>query len=224
MSNYRCETPSWEVNTMVNIWNQYQCHMTFNWSRSASFNEAGGRDGIGYRDTNQDTLGVVHAIPEEVKAKLIHLLKAQLSEGYAIHNFQPLVLQQGEHNVIPRERIYSDDHLWLLLSVGAYLRETGDLDFLEEVVPYADKGADTVYNHLKQALEFSWKNRGPHGFLYGMAADWNHCINLKGEGESIWFYLPLYRAIQEFLAMAERKGREGEKNTMKNMPGLSGKI
>ena len=103
MSNYRCETPSWEVNTMVNIWNQYQCHMTFNWSRSASFNEAGGRDGIGYRDTNQDTLGVVHAIPEEVKAKLIHLLKAQLSEGYAIHNFQPLVLQQGEHNVIPRE-------------------------------------------------------------------------------------------------------------------------
>lgn len=211
MSNYRCETPSWEVNTMVNIWNQYQCHMTFNWSRSASFNEAGGRDGIGYRDTNQDTLGVVHAIPEEVKAKLIHLLKAQLSEGYAIHNFQPLVLQQGEHNVIPRERIYSDDHLWLLLSVGAYLRETGDLDFLEEVVPYADKGADTVYNHLKQALEFSWKNRGPHGFLYGMAADWNDCINLKGEGESIWSTFLFYRAIQEFLAMAERKGREGDK-------------
>lgn len=106
MSNYRCETPSWEVNTMVNIWNQYQCHMTFNWSRSASFNEAGGRDGIGYRDTNQDTLGVVHAIPEEVKQKLINLLKAQLSEGYAIHNFQPLVLQQGEHNVVPREGIF----------------------------------------------------------------------------------------------------------------------
>lgn len=220
MSNYRCETPSWEVNTMVNIWNQYQCHMTFNWSRSASFNEAGGRDGIGYRDTNQDTLGVVHAIPEEVKAKLIHLLKAQLSEGYAIHNFQPLVLQQGEHNVIPRERIYSDDHLWLLLSVGAYLRETGDLDFLEEVVPYADKGADTVYNHLKQALEFSWKNRGPHGFLYGMAADWNDCINLKGEGESIWSTFLFYRAIQEFLAMAERKGREGDKKHYEEYAGI----
>ena len=208
MSNYKCETPSWEVNTMVNIWNQYQCHMTFNWSRSASFNEAGGRDGIGYRDTNQDTLGVVHAIPEEVKQKLINLLKAQLSEGYAIHNFQPLVLQQGEHNVVPREGIFSDDHLWLLLSVGAYLRETGDLGFLEEVVPYADKGEATVYEHLKQALEFSWENRGPNGFLYGMAADWNDCINLKGEGESIWSTFLFYRAIQEFLEMARRKGRE----------------
>jgi len=211
MSYYSCETPSAEVNTMVNIWNQYQCHMTFNWSRSASFNEAGGRDGIGYRDTNQDTLGVVHAIPEEVKAKLIHLLKAQLSEGYAIHNFQPLVLQQGEHNVIPREKIYSDDHLWLLLSLGAYLRETGDMDFLKERVPYADQGEGTVYEHLKQALEFSWKHRGPEGFLYGMAADWNDCINLKGEGESIWSTFLFYRALQEFLEIAARKGAEEDR-------------
>jgi len=211
MSYYSCETPSAEVNTMVNIWNQYQCHMTFNWSRSASFNEAGGRDGIGYRDTNQDTLGVVHAIPEEVKAKLIHLLKAQLSEGYAIHNFQPLVLQQGEHNVIPREKIYSDYHLWLLLSLGAYLRETGDMDFLKERVPYADQGEGTVYEHLKQALEFSWKHRGPEGFLYGMAADWNDCINLKGEGESIWSTFLFYRALQEFLEIAARKGAEEDR-------------
>ena len=211
MSYYSCETPSAEVNTMVNIWNQYQCHMTFNWSRSASFNEAGGRDGIGYRDTNQDTLGVVHSIPGEVKEKLIHLLRAQLSEGYAIHNFQPLVLEQGHHNRVPREKIYSDDHLWLLLSLGAYLRETGDMDFLKERVPYADQGEGTVYEHLKQALEFSWKHRGPEGFLYGMAADWNDCINLKGEGESIWSTFLFYRALQEFLEIAARKGAEEDR-------------
>ncbi|NLM96528.1 MAG: glycosyl transferase, partial [Halanaerobiaceae bacterium] len=208
MSCYRCETPSELVNTMVNIWNQYQCHMTFNWSRSASFNEAGGRDGMGFRDSNQDTLGVVHAIPEEVKNKLMDLLKAQLSEGYALHHIQPLEWRQGEHNIVPRERIYSDDHLWLLLSVGAYLRETGDFAFLEESVQYADKGEDTVYNHLKQALEFSWNHRGPNGFLYGMAADWNDCINLKGEGESIWSTFLYYKAIQEFLLMAEKTGRD----------------
>ena len=89
LANYGCKTPSPVVDTMVNIWNQYQCHTTFNWSRSASFNEAGGRDGIGYRDTNQDTLGVVHAIPDLVREKLLVLLKGQLSEGYAMHGFQP---------------------------------------------------------------------------------------------------------------------------------------
>ncbi|MFW5982233.1 MAG: GH36-type glycosyl hydrolase domain-containing protein [Halanaerobiaceae bacterium] len=210
MNAYGCETPSEEVNTMVNIWNQYQCHMTFNWSRSASFNEAGGRDGMGFRDSNQDTLGVVHAIPDEVKAKLIDLLKAQLSEGYALHGIQPLDWKQGEHNLVPEENIFSDDHLWLLLSVSAYLRETGDLDFLEELVPYADKGEDTVYNHLKQALEFSWEHRGPEGFLYGMSADWNDCINLKGEGESIWSTFLYYRAIQDFLTIATRKDKEND--------------
>ncbi|MFW6306556.1 MAG: GH36-type glycosyl hydrolase domain-containing protein [Bacillota bacterium] len=212
MNYYSCDTPSEEVNTMVNIWNQYQCHMTFNWSRSASFNEAGGRDGMGYRDSNQDTLGVVHAIPEEVKNKLINLLKAQLSDGYALHGVQPLEWEQGEHNIVPEEKIFSDDHLWLLLSIGAYLRETGDLAFLNESIPYADKGEDTVYNHLKQALEFSWEYRGPEGFLYGMSADWNDCINLKGEGESIWSTFLYYKAIQEFIAIADQIKNIADKN------------
>ncbi len=211
MNYYSCETPSEEVNTMVNIWNQYQCHMTFNWSRSASFNEAGGRDGMGFRDSNQDTLGVVHAIPEEVKNKLINLLKGQLSEGYALHGIQPLEWEQGEHNIVSEENIFSDDHLWLCLSIAAYLRETGDMDFLEKSVQYADKGEDTVYNHLKQALEFSWNHRGPEGFLYGMSADWNDCINLKGEGESIWSTFLFYKAVQEFLEIADRKDNDKDK-------------
>lgn len=208
MSKFTCSTPSALVNSMANIWNQYQCHMTFNWSRSASFNEAGGRDGLGYRDTNQDTLAVVHAIPSLVKAKLVDLLKGQLSNGSAMHGFQPLSWKQGEHNVPPEAHIFSDDHLWLLLSIPSYLRETGDMAFLDESVPYCDKDEDSVYNHLKMALEFSWIKRGPHGLLLGMAADWNDCINLKGKGESIWSTFLYFRGLNECITLAQLLGKQ----------------
>jgi N,N'-diacetylchitobiose phosphorylase len=206
LAKFTCKTPSNEMNIMINLWNQYQCHTTFNWSRSASFNEAGGRDGLGYRDTNQDTLGVVHAIPTQVRAKLIDLLKGQFAQGYAIHNFQPLTWQQGAHNIPQTEKIYSDDHLWLLLAIPAYIKETGDKDFLKTVVPYADQGEGTVYDHLKQTLEFSWEKKGPHGLLLGLAADWNDCINLKGKGESTWSTFLYYRALEEFIILAKRYG------------------
>lgn len=208
LDKYRCRTPSPLVDSMVNIWNQYQCHTTFNWSRSASFNEAGGRDGLGYRDTNQDTLGVVHAIPALVRAKLVDLLKGQLAEGYAMHIVQPLEWRQGPHNRPEPGRIFSDDHLWLLLSVTAYLKETGDFAFLEEKVAFADQDEATVYEHLRRALEFSWEKRGLHGLLLGLAADWNDCINLKGKGESIWTTFLYYRALTEFIELAKRTGRE----------------
>jgi N,N'-diacetylchitobiose phosphorylase len=210
LSKYTCETPSPLVNSMVNTWNQYQCQTTFNWSRSASFNEAGGRDGLGYRDTNQDTLGVLHSIPELVKNKLVDLLKGQISNGSAMHGIQPLTWTQGPHNVPPDNHIFSDDHLWLLLSVPAYLKETGDMAFLDTVVPYTDKGEATVYDHLKQALEFSWTKKGPHGLLLGLAADWNDCINLKGKGESIWSTQLYYKGLTEFITLAERLGKSAD--------------
>ena len=210
LSKLTCSTPSNEINTMVNIWNQYQCHTTFNWSRSASFNEAGGRDGLGYRDTNQDTLGVVHSIPEAVRAKLVDLLQGQLSSGAAMHSVQPLWWEQGAHNIPPEDRIFSDDHLWLLLSIPAYLKETGDLEFLETIIPYADQGEDRVYDHLKKALEFSWGKRGPHGLLLGLAADWNDCINLKGQGESIWSTFLYCVGLNEFIALAEQLGQTAD--------------
>ncbi|HYH03257.1 MAG TPA: glycosyl hydrolase family 65 protein, partial [Bacillota bacterium] len=210
LTRYTCQTPSELVNSMVNTWNQYQCHTTFNWSRSASFNEAGGRDGLGYRDTNQDTLGVVHAIPAQVRAKLADLLKGQLAQGYAAHGIQPLEWQQKTENRQELRDIYSDDHLWLLLAVPAYLRETGDLDFLNEFLPYLDTGAASVYEHLKQALEFSWGKRGPHGLLLGLRADWNDCLNLKGKGESLWSTFLYYLALTEFITLAEKMGRQEE--------------
>lgn len=203
----KCSTPSEKFNVMINTWNQYQCHTTFNWSRSASFIEAGGRDGLGFRDSCQDVLGVVHAIPKQVRNRLIELLKAQLSEGYAMHHFQPLSWSQGKHNIPPRDRIYSDDHLWLLLAVPQYIKETSDFDFLNLDVEYADEGKDTVYNHLKMALEFSWNNRGKHGLLLGLAADWNDCINLKGNGETTWSTQLYYKALSEFIELSEHIGK-----------------
>lgn len=210
LCKYSCSTPSPLVNSMVNIWNQYQCHTTFNWSRSASFNEAGGRDGLGYRDTNQDTLGVMHSIPELCRDKLTDLLKGQLSNGSAMHGLQPLTWKQGQHNVPKDSQIFSDDHLWLLISIPAYVKETGDTSYLYIKVPYCDKDEATVFEHLAKALEFSWEKRGPHGLLLGLAADWNDCINLKGKGESIWTTLLYYRGLSEFIELADRTGHSIE--------------
>jgi len=205
LGQYACKTPSAEVNSMVNTWNQYQSHTTFNWSRSASFNEAGGRDGLGFRDSNQDTLGVVHAIPGLVRGRLVDLLKAQYSNGAAMHGVQPLTWKQGPHNV--EKWVFSDDHLWPLLTVTAYLKETADMGFLEEKVPFAEQGEATVYEHLRMALEFSWSSRGPHGLCLGLAADWNDCINLKGKGETLFSTFLFHRGLSEMIALAGRLGR-----------------
>jgi len=208
LANYSCKTPSAEVNSMVNVWNPYQCLTTFNWSRSASFNEAGGRDGLGFRDSTQDTLGVVHAIPAAVRKRLADLLKGQYASGAAMHGLQPLTWTQGPHNV--SEWIFSDDHLWPLLAVPAYLKETGDFAFLDEAVPFADEGQASVYEHLRRALEFSWTKRGPHGLLLGLTADWNDCLNLRGRGESLFSTFLFYRGLNEFLALAKRLGKEDD--------------
>jgi N,N'-diacetylchitobiose phosphorylase len=110
--------------------------------------------------------------------------------------------------------IWSDDHLWLLMSVPAYIRETGDTSILDQVVPYADQGSATVYGHLMRALEFSWKSRGPHGLLLGLAADWNDCINLRGKGESVWSTQLYHLALTEMLTLARRLGRSEDEKTV----------
>jgi len=203
LGKFTLETPDADVNAMGGIWNQLQCHTTFNWSRSASFNEAGGRDGLGFRDSCQDTLAVVHAIPGEVLSKLKDLLRAQHSYGAAMHHVQPLAFEQGKHNItLPH---YSDDHLWLHIAIPAYIRETGDLALLDEVIDYADEGSGTVYEHLKRALDFSYRERGPHGLCLGLAADWNDCLNLRGKGESTFTTFLFVRALREFLELLERR-------------------
>ena len=202
---FNASTPDSEVNSMMNLWNQYQCHSTFNWSRAASFIEAGGRDGLGYRDSNQDLLAVIHVLPERVRERLVDLFKGQLSNGSAMHQVQPLTWKQGLHNI--PQQIWSDDHLWLLLSVPAYIRETGDMAFIDQVIPFADQGEESVYEHLKRALEFSWSKRGPHGLLLGLAADWNDCINLRGNGESVWSTQLFHLALSEMITLTKRLER-----------------
>ncbi len=208
LAAYRVNTPDSQLNSMVNLWNQVQCHTTFNWSRSASFNEAGGRDGMGFRDSNQDTLGVVHCLAGPVKDKLVDLLKAQFSSGAAMHGVQPLGFKQGPHN--RQGEVFSDDHLWLLISIPAYLKETADFEFLRQVVPYADAGEASVYEHLKRALDFSWSQRGPHGLCLGLAADWNDCLNLKGSGETSFSTFLFLKGLNEFLVLAERLGERAD--------------
>jgi N,N'-diacetylchitobiose phosphorylase len=193
---FQLKTPDPAVNSMGNVWNQVQCQTTFNWSRSASFNEAGGRDGLGYRDTCQDILGVLHSLGEQVKPKLLDLLRAQHSFGAAMHHVQPLTWKQGAHNVTPPH--FSDDHLWLLLTVPAYVRETGDAAILDEIVPFADQGEASIYEHLKKALDFSWESCGPHGLCLGLAADWNDCLNLRGKGESTFSTFLFIHALKQF--------------------------
>ncbi len=206
LSKLEIDTPDPAVNSMGNIWNQVQCQTTFKWSRSASFNEAGGRDGLGYRDTCQDILGVLHSLGADVKPRMLELLRAQHSFGAAMHHVQPLTWTQGPHNITPPH--FSDDHLWLLITVPAYVRETGDASILDEVVPFADEGEGTIYEHLCRALEFSWSQRGPNGLCLGLAADWNDCLNLRGKGESSFSTFLYLHALREFLLLVEQSGRK----------------
>jgi N,N'-diacetylchitobiose phosphorylase len=208
LAKLTCKTPSSVMNLMLNTWNQLQCQTTFKWSRSASFNEAGGRDGLGYRDSAQDTLGVMHSIPELVRGRLVDLLHGQYSSGAAMHGVQPLTWKQSKSNL--SDHLFSDDHLWLLLCIPGYLKETADFAFLDEVVEYADEGKATVWEHLKRACDFSWSKRGPHGLLLGLMADWNDCLNLRGNGESMFSTFLYIKGLKELLALGDRVGRAGD--------------
>jgi len=200
LENYQANTPDPDVNLMVNIWNQYQCRTTFNWSRFASYYEAGIGRGMGFRDSNQDTLGVVHAIPDRVKTRLVELASNQFKNGSSYHKFFPLT-KTGEKGG------YSDDPLWLILAVCGYVKETGDFDLLSEKVPYVDGAEDTMYGHLRGAIDFVDSEKGPEGFTLMRFADWNDCLNLGTDNEraeTAWVPELHYLAISEFLRLAER--------------------
>jgi N,N'-diacetylchitobiose phosphorylase len=200
LGSFSVNTPDKDVNVMANVWNQYQCHTTFNWSRSASFIEASGRDGLGYRDSSQDVLGVLHVLPERVKKRIIDLLQGQVSDGSALHQIQPLTMTPGKGE--KPDIVYSDDHLWPILSIAQYLKETGDFNFLNEIIPFHDTGKADVFEHMKRAIDFSLTHKGKHDLCLGLYADWNDCINLRGGGESVWTTLFLYKVMGDFLDIA----------------------
>ena len=171
------DTPDVHTNRMVNIWNAYQCMATFNMSRSASFYESGIGRGLGFRDSNQDLLGFVHMVPGRARERILDLAATQLPSGGAYHQYQPLT-KRGNNDVGSG---FNDDPHWLIIGVGAYLKETGDWSILDEPVPYDNEpGSETpLYDHLQRSFRYTLERLGPHGLPLIGRADWNDCLNLN---------------------------------------------
>jgi len=203
-------TPDAEFDSMINVWNAYNCLITFAWSRAASLVYSGERDGLGYRDTVQDLLGVVAAIPEQTRERLELMITGQVSTGGAMPVVKPFAHRPG-HEPAPKDDEYrSDDCLWLFDTVLAYVKETGNFTFLEKVLPYADQGEASVMGHLRRALEFNLERRGAHGLPCGLSADWNDTLKLGYHGESVMVAFQLRHALNAYALIAMRLARPTE--------------
>lgn len=218
LNNFQIETPSDEFNNMVNVWNAYQCFITFIWSRAASFIYCGLRNGYGYRDTVQDIQGIIHINPELAAEKIRFMISAQVDNGGGL----PLVKfdHKAGHETCPDENdensIYAketghpcyraDDALWLFPTVNKYIGESGNKAFLDEVIVYANGGEDTVYEHLKRAINFSMERLGAHTMPAGLYADWNDCLRLGKKGESTFVAFQLYYAMSIIKGYALDRG------------------
>jgi len=219
-------TPDEHTNRMVNIWNAYQCMVTFNMSRSASFYESGIGRGMGFRDSNQDLLGFVHMVPERARERILDIAATQLPSGGAYHQYQPLT-KRGNNDVGSG---FNDDPAWLILGVAAYLKETGDISILDEEVTYDNEpGSESpLYEHLQRSLRYTLHRLGPHELPLIGRADWNDCLNLNcfsttpgesfqttenkegGVAESVFIGGLFVLAAEELAQIAERRGHTDE--------------
>jgi cellobiose phosphorylase len=177
LSRYTVTTKEDKLNRMVNIWNQYQCIITFHMSRSASYFESGIGRGMGFRDSNQDIGGFVHQLPEQARERILDLAATQLETGGAYHQYQPLT-KKGNNEIGGN---FNDDPLWLIYSTAAYIKETGDWTILNETVPYDNDAsrAKSLLDHLDKSFYHVVNNKGPHGLPLIGRADWNDCLNLN---------------------------------------------
>lgn len=177
LSKYTVDSADDKLNRQVNIWNQYQCMVTFNLSRSASYFESGIGRGMGFRDSNQDLLGFVHQIPDRARERIIDLASTQLEDGGAYHQYQPLT-KKGNDEI---GGDFNDDPLWLVLAVVGYIKETGDFSILDVMTPFDndESKATPLADHLKRSIDHVIHNVGPHGLPLIGRADWNDCLNLN---------------------------------------------
>jgi N,N'-diacetylchitobiose phosphorylase len=221
---FQCKTPNKGLDTMINTWTLLQAETCVVWSRFASFIEVGGRTGLGYRDTSQDVMAVPHTNPDKCRERMEELLHGQVSRGYGLHLFDPEVFRPQEQKlpgvklptVVPTpsaadiihgmEDVCSDDALWIIASVCEYVMETGDVAFFDRIIPFADKGEGTVYEHLKRSLDFSAEQVGSNGICLGLRADWNDCLNLGG-GQSAMASFMHYWALKYFVEAAQYLNR-----------------
>jgi cellobiose phosphorylase len=199
LSNYSISSPDDKLNRMVNIWNPYQCMVTFNMSRSASYFETGIGRGMGFRDSNQDLLGFVHLVPQRARERIIDIASTQFADGSAYHQYQPLT-KRGNNDVGSG---FNDDPLWLIFGVAAYIKETGDYGILEEQVPFDNDPGNvaTLFEHLKRSFHHVLNNLGPHGLPLIGRADWNDCLNLNCFSET---------PDESYQTTGNRKGRTAE--------------
>ena len=177
LGKFQATTPDADTNRMVNIWNAYQCMVTFNMSRSASYFESGIGRGMGFRDSYQDLLGFVHMIPERARERILDLSATQLKNGGAFHQYQPLT-KRGNNDVGSG---FNDDPAWLVIGVAAYIKESGDWSILDELVQYENEaGSETpLYEHLQRSIQYTLDRLGPNKLPLIGRADWNDCLNLN---------------------------------------------
>lgn len=204
LAKYSVDSKNDKVNRMVNTWNQYQCMVTFNMSRSASYYESGIGRGMGFRDSCQDLLGFVHLIPDRAKERIIDIASTQFEDGSAYHQYQPLT-KKGNSDIGSG---FNDDPLWLIAGTSAYIRETGDMTILDETVPYDSDMSNTssLMEHLKRSFDYIVNHKGPHNLPLIGRADWNDCLNLncfsEHPGESFQTFGPSEGPVAESVFIA----------------------
>jgi cellobiose phosphorylase len=204
LSAIRVRTPDPDFDHMANVWGGYNALITYAWSRHASMIYNGERDGLGFRDTVQDFLGVIPMMKEAVRERLELMLTGQVSTGGAIPVIKPFRHRPG-HEPAPRPEEYrSDDCQWFFHAVPDYVAETGDLDFYHKVLPYADQGEATVLGHLRRALEFNLERSGRHGLPCGLHADWNDCVKMGYNGESVMVAFQVRYGLDVYARIADR--------------------
>ena len=212
LSKYTVKSSNDKVNRMVNIWNQYQCMVTFNMSRSASYYESGIGRGMGFRDSCQDLLGFVHLIPDRARQRIIDIASTQFEDGSAYHQYQPLT-KKGNSDIGSG---FNDDPLWLIAGTSAYVRETGDTSILTEQVPFDNDEslAKPLLEHLKRSFDYIVTHKGPHGLPLIGRADWNDCLNLncfsEHPGESFQTFGPSEGPVAESVFIAGMFVKYGE--------------
>ena len=210
LNNFMIKTPHDGFNSMINMWNPYNCLITFAWSRAASLVYAGERDGYGYRDTVQDLLGILHILPEQACDRLELMITGQASTGGAMPVVKFFDHHPGKMKAPDESEYRSDDCMWLFNTIPAYVKETGDMQFYAKVLPYADEGEGTVLNHMRRAIEFNLKRSGVHGLPCGLLADWNDCLELGHGGETVFVALQLYYALNEYAQICDMLGYQSE--------------
>jgi cellobiose phosphorylase len=225
LSRFRMESGNERLNRMVNIWNQYQCLVTFNISRSASYFESGTGRGMGFRDSCQDILGFVHLIPDRARERILDLAAIQFPDGSTYHQFQPLT-KRGSAEIGSG---FNDDPLWLVACTAAYIRETGDSGILSQPVPFDNEpGSEKpLFEHLKRSIGYTVAHKGPHGLPLIGRADWNDCLNLncfseepdmsfqtcentKSSAESLLIAAMFVKYGAEYAGLCSRYGSAGE--------------